>query len=148
ATADNNFSPELPKQRVDVIYLCSPNNPTGTVISRERLAQWVDYANKNGSIILFDAAYEQYISDPNVPHSIYEIPGAKEVAIEFRSFSKTAGFTGVRAAFTVVPKTLMGKTRDGQVVDVYRLWMRRHTTKFNGVNYIVQRGCEAVYSDA
>jgi LL-diaminopimelate aminotransferase len=147
STAENNFSPELPKQKVDIVYLCSPNNPTGTVISRDRLAQWVDYAKKNGTIILFDAAYEQYISDPAVPHSIYEIPGARDVAIEFRSFSKTAGFTGVRAAFTVVPKTLTGKTRDGfQSVDVYRLWMRRHTTKFNGVNYIVQRGCEAVYS--
>jgi LL-diaminopimelate aminotransferase len=149
STAENNFSPELPKQKVDVVYLCSPNNPTGTVITRDRLTQWVDYAKKNGTIILFDAAYEQYISDPAVPHSIYEIPGARDVAIEFRSFSKTAGFTGVRAAFTVVPKTLTGKTRDGfQSVDVYRLWMRRHTTKFNGVNYIVQRGCEAVYSPA
>lgn len=148
STAENSFSPELPKQKVDVIYLCSPNNPTGTVISRQRLSEWVSYAKANGSIILFDAAYESYISDPAVPHSIYEIPGAKEVAIEFRSFSKTAGFTGVRAAYTVVPKTLMGKTRDGQSVDIYRLWMRRHTTKFNGVNYIVQRGCEAVYSDA
>jgi LL-diaminopimelate aminotransferase len=149
STAENNFSPELPKQKVDIVYLCSPNNPTGTVITRDRLTQWVDYAKTNGTIILFDAAYEQYISDPSVPHSIYEIPGARDVAIEFRSFSKTAGFTGVRAAFTVVPKTLMGKTRDGfQNVDVYRLWMRRHTTKFNGVNYIVQRGCEAVYSPA
>lgn len=148
STAENNFSPDLPKQKVDVIYLCSPNNPTGTVISRQRLTDWVNYAKANGSIILFDAAYESYISDPAVPHSIYEIPGAKEVAIEFRSFSKTAGFTGVRAAYTVVPKTLMGKTRDGQSVDIYRLWMRRHTTKFNGVNYIVQRGCEAVYSEA
>jgi LL-diaminopimelate aminotransferase len=148
STAENGFSPEMPKQKVDVIYLCSPNNPTGTVIPRDRLAQWVDYAKKNGSLILFDAAYEQYISDSSLPHSIYEVPGAREVAIEFRSFSKTAGFTGVRAAFTVVPRTLMGKTRDGLPVDLHRLWMRRHTTKFNGVNYIVQRGCEAIYSDS
>lgn len=145
----NGFIPEPPKKHVDVIYLCSPNNPTGTVISRDRLRQWIDYAKANGAIILFDAAYEAYISEPDVPHSIYEIPGARDVAIEFRSFSKTAGFTGVRAAYTVVPKSLTGKApRDGQTVDLYRLWMRRHTTKFNGVNYIVQRGCEAVYSPA
>ncbi len=148
STAANNFSADIPSQHVDLIYLCSPNNPTGTVISRQRLTEWVDYAKKNNAIILFDAAYESYISQSDVPHSIYEIPGAKDVAIEFRSFSKTAGFTGVRAAYTVVPKTLMGKTAQGETVDVYRLWMRRHTTKFNGVNYIVQRGCEAVYSDA
>lgn len=146
STQENGFSAELPKQKVDVIYLCSPNNPTGTVIARQRLTQWVDYAKANGSIILFDAAYEAYISESDVPHSIYEIPGARDVAVEFRSFSKTAGFTGVRAAYTVVPKSLLGKTRDGQSVDLYRLWMRRHTTKFNGVNYIVQRGCEAVFS--
>jgi LL-diaminopimelate aminotransferase len=148
ANAANNFSPDLPNQKVDIIYLCSPNNPTGTVIGRDRLTQWVEYAKKNGSIILFDAAYEAYISDSSTPHSIYEVPGAREVAVEFRSFSKTAGFTGTRAAFTVVPKTLMGKTHDGQMIDLYRLWMRRHTTKFNGVSYIVQRGCEAVYTDA
>jgi LL-diaminopimelate aminotransferase len=148
ATAANNFTPDLPTQKVDVIYLCSPNNPTGTAISRDGLTRWVEYARKNGSIILFDAAYEAYISDASLPHSIYEIPGAKEVAIEFRSFSKTAGFTGTRAAYTVVPKTLMGTTPDGQKVDLYRLWNRRHTTKFNGVSYIVQRGCEAVYSEA
>lgn len=148
ATAANKFSPELPSSKVDVIYLCSPNNPTGTVIDRARLAEWVAYARKNESVILFDAAYESYISDSSLPHSIYEIPGAREVAIEFRSFSKTAGFTGTRAAFTVVPKTLMGKTKSGEKVDLYRLWMRRHTTKFNGVSYVVQRGCEAVYSPA
>jgi LL-diaminopimelate aminotransferase len=148
STAANNFSPDIPKHRADIIYLCSPNNPTGTVISRERLTQWVEYARKNASIILFDAAYEAYISDPNVPHSIYEIPGARDVAIEFRSFSKTAGFTGVRAAYTVVPKTLMGKARDGQSVDLHRLWHRRHTTRFNGISYIVQRGCEAIYSES
>jgi LL-diaminopimelate aminotransferase len=148
STAENGFSPPLPREKVDLIYLCSPNNPTGTVITRARLTEWVEFAKKSGSIILFDAAYESYISDSGVPHSIYEIPGAPEVAIEFRSFSKTAGFTGVRAAFTVVPKALMGRTGDGQIVDLYRLWTRRHTTKFNGVSYIVQRGCEAVYSEA
>jgi LL-diaminopimelate aminotransferase len=148
ATAANNFTPDLPTQKVDVIYLCSPNNPTGTAISREGLTRWVEYARKNRSIILFDAAYEAYISDATLPHSIYEVAGAKEVAIEFRSFSKTAGFTGTRAAFTVVPKTLMGSDANGKAVDLHRLWTRRHTTKFNGVSYIVQRGCEAVYSDA
>ncbi len=147
-TADSEFAPELPTRKADVIYLCSPNNPTGTVLSRQQLAQWVDYARANESIILFDAAYETYISDPGVPHSIYEIPGAREVAIEFRSFSKTAGFTGVRAAFAVIPKTLLGRSRDGQRVDLHRLWMRRHTTKFNGVSYVTQRGCQAIYSDA
>jgi LL-diaminopimelate aminotransferase len=148
ATAENNFSPPLPTQKADVIYLCSPNNPTGTVISRERLTQWVEYARKNGSVILFDAAYEAYITETGVPHTIYEIDGARECAIEFRSFSKTAGFTGVRAAYTVVPKSLMGSAHSGEKVDLYRLWMRRHTTKFNGISYIVQRGCEAIYSIA
>src|SRR5205814_10435529 len=124
-----------------------PNNPTGTVIARQRLAEWVDYARKNGSIILFDAAYEAYISDASIPHSIYEIPGAREVAIEFRSFSKTAGFTGVRAAYTVVPRDLTGRTKSGESIDFHRLWHRRHTTRNNGISYIQQRGCEAVYSD-
>ncbi len=146
ATAENNFVPELPTQKVDLIYLCYPNNPTGTVATKETLAKWVKYAKDNGSIIFFDAAYEAYITDPNVPHSIYEIPGARDVAIEFRSFSKLAGFTGVRCAFTVVPKSLKGKTASGEEVDLYRLWTRRHTTKFNGVSYITQRGAEAVYS--
>jgi LL-diaminopimelate aminotransferase len=148
ATADTGFLPPLPSQKVDVVYLCSPNNPTGSVMTRAALEQWVKYANENGSLILFDAAYEAYIGDASIPHSIFEIPGARSCAIEFRSFSKTAGFTGVRAAFTVVPKTLTGRTKAGEKVDLYRLWMRRHTTKFNGVSYIVQRGCEAVYSDA
>jgi LL-diaminopimelate aminotransferase len=148
ATAENNFSPSLPKGNVDVIYLCSPNNPTGTVISRDRLREWVNYARHNSSIILFDAAYEAYISESGVPHSIYEIPGARECAMEFRSFSKTAGFTGVRAAYTVVPKTLMGRTKSGEKIDLHRLWHRRHTTRFNGISYIVQRGCEAIYSDS
>jgi LL-diaminopimelate aminotransferase len=145
--AENNFTPDLPKQRVDIVYLCSPNNPTGTVITKRRLAEWVDYAKKNDSIILFDAAYEAYIQDDAIPHSIYEIPGARDVAMEFRSFSKTAGFTGVRAAFTVVPKSLTAKAKDGSRVDLHRLWFRRHTTRNNGISYIQQRGCEAVYSD-
>jgi LL-diaminopimelate aminotransferase len=145
-TAENNFVPELPKQKVDLIYLCYPNNPTGTVASKETLARWVRYAKDNGSIIFFDAAYEAYITNPSIPHSIYEIPGARDVAIEFRSFSKLAGFTGVRCAFTVVPRSLKGKTAGGEEVDLFRLWTRRHTTKFNGVSYITQRGAEAVYS--
>jgi LL-diaminopimelate aminotransferase len=145
-SAENNFVPELPTGKVDIIYLCYPNNPTGTVATKETLAKWVNYAKRNGSIILFDAAYEAYITDPAIPHSIYEIPGARDVAIEFRSFSKLAGFTGVRCAFTVVPKTLKGRAADGGEVDLFRLWTRRHTTKFNGVSYITQRGAEAVYS--
>ncbi len=148
ATAENNFAPAIPSEKVDVVYLCSPNNPTGAVLTREQLAAWVAYARKNGALILFDAAYEGFISDTSIPHSIYEIDGATECAIEFRSFSKTAGFTGTRCAFTVVPKALKGKTVSGESVDLFRLWTRRHTTKFNGVSYIVQKGAEAVYSDA
>ncbi|MEX0777439.1 MAG: LL-diaminopimelate aminotransferase [Phycisphaeraceae bacterium] len=150
ATATNGFAPELPPQsvKVDVIYLCSPNNPTGAAMDHVALTMWVNYAKEHGSLILFDAAYESYISDPKLPHSIYEIPGARDVAIEFRSFSKTAGFTGTRCAFTVVPKTVLGKAGDGATVDLHRLWSRRQTTKFNGVSYIVQRGAEAIYSDA
>jgi LL-diaminopimelate aminotransferase len=147
-TAENNFVPELPKQRVDIIYLCYPNNPTGMVATREQLQKWVDYAKANDSVILFDAAYEGFITDPEIPHSIYEIPGAKEVAIEFRSFSKTAGFTGVRCAFTVVPRSLTGTTSTGERQPFHPLWNRRHTTKFNGVSYPVQRAAEAVYSPA
>jgi LL-diaminopimelate aminotransferase len=145
-TAENDFVPALPSTRVDLIYLCYPNNPTGTVATRETLARWVDYAKRNNAIILYDAAYEAYISTPGIPHSIFEIPGARDVAIEFRSFSKTAGFTGTRCAFTVVPTTVTGTSADGAKVDVYRLWNRRHSTKFNGVPYIIQRGAEAVYS--
>jgi LL-diaminopimelate aminotransferase len=145
-TADNDFIPELPGQRVDLIYLCYPNNPTGVVATRETLKRWVEYAQENGSIILFDAAYEAYITDPSIPHSIYEVDGAREVAIEFRSFSKTAGFTGVRCAFTVIPKGLKGDTRDGRKVAIHPLWNRRHATKFNGVSYPVQRGAAAIYS--
>lgn len=147
-TAENNFVAALPDRKVDLVYLCYPNNPTGTVASRETLRAWVDYARQNNSIIFFDAAYEAYISDPTIPHSIYEIEGAREVAIEFRSFSKTAGFTGTRCAFTVVPKELMGTTASGKRQAIHALWNRRQTTKFNGVSYIVQRGAAAVYSEA
>lgn len=147
-TAENGFTPSPPDQHVDLIYLCYPNNPTGTVASRETLQQWVDYARAEKAIILYDSAYEGFITDPDIPHSIYEIPGARECAIEFRSFSKTAGFTGTRCAYIVVPKTLMGRTQSGEEVAVHKLWSRRHSTKFNGVSYIVQRGAEAAYSDA
>ncbi|MBD1937042.1 LL-diaminopimelate aminotransferase [Microcoleus sp. FACHB-68] len=146
-TAENNFTAQIPTQKVDLIYLCFPNNPTGAVATKEHLKAWVDYAKANGSIIFFDAAYEAYITDPNLPHSIYEIEGARDCAIEFRSFSKTAGFTGTRCAFTVVPKTLTAKTSDGSDVELWKLWNRRQTTKFNGVSYIVQRAAEAVYSE-
>jgi LL-diaminopimelate aminotransferase len=145
-TAENNFVPDLPKQRVDLIYLCYPNNPTGMAATKEMLKRWVDYAHENDSIILYDAAYEAYITDPSIPHSIFEIDGARDVALEFRSFSKTAGFTGVRCAFTVIPKGLKGKTRDGREASIHSLWNRRHSTKFNGVSYPVQRGAEAIYS--
>ncbi len=147
-TAENDFVAELPASPVDLIYLCYPNNPTGTVATLETLKKWVDYAKENGSIILFDAAYEAFITDPEIPHSIYEIEGARDVAIEFRSFSKNAGFTGTRCAFTVVPKSLKGKTSTGETADIHPLWNRRHCTKFNGVSYIIQRGAEAAYSDA
>lgn len=147
ATAENNFSPEIPRQKVDLVYLCYPNNPTGAVASRDRLSEWVEYAKANDAVILFDAAYEAYITEKDIPHSIYEIPGARDVAIEFRSFSKTAGFTGVRCAFTVIPRTLNGKAADGARVPLHQLWTRRHTTKFNSVAYIVQRAAAACYSD-
>ena len=147
ATAENDFIPSLPKEKVDMIYLCFPNNPTGTVLKKEELKVWVDYAIKNKSIILFDAAYEAFITEDNVPHSIYEIDGAKKVAIEFRSFSKTAGFTGLRCAYTVVPKELNGYTKSGEEVSINSLWNRRQCTKFNGASYIIQKGAEAVYSD-
>jgi len=146
-TAENNFTAEIPSQKVDLIYLCFPNNPTGATATKEYLKAWVDYAKANNSIIFFDAAYEAYITDPSIPHSIYEIEGAREVAIEFRSFSKNAGFTGTRCALTVVPKTLTGKAADGSDVELWKLWNRRQSTKFNGVSYIVQRGAEAVYSE-
>jgi LL-diaminopimelate aminotransferase len=146
-TAENNFTAQLPTQKVDLIYLCFPNNPTGATATKEHLQAWVNYAKENHSIILFDAAYEAFISDPKIPHSIYEIEGARDCAIEFRSFSKTAGFTGTRCAFTVVPKILTGKAKDGSDVELWKLWNRRQSTKFNGVSYIVQRAAEAVYSD-
>nr|WP_290225610.1 LL-diaminopimelate aminotransferase [Trichocoleus desertorum] len=146
-TAENNFTAEIPSQKVDLIYLCFPNNPTGATASREHLQAWVDYAKAHGSIIFFDAAYEAFITDPAIPHSIYEIPGARDCAIEFRSFSKNAGFTGTRCALTVVPKTLLAKAADGSDVELWKLWNRRQSTKFNGVSYIVQRGAEAVYSE-
>lgn len=143
----NGFVPELPKEDVDVVYLCYPNNPTGMALTKDQLQVWVDWANKKGVLILFDAAYERFITDPDVPHSIYEIEGAKQCAIEFRSFSKTAGFTGTRCAYTVVPKSIMGDDGKGGKVSLNALWNRRHTTKFNGVSYIVQRAAEAVYSE-
>ena len=146
-TAENNFTAEIPAQKVDLIYLCFPNNPTGATATRDYLKAWVDYARAHNSIIFFDAAYEAFIIDPDIPHSIYEIEGARECAIEFRSFSKNAGFTGTRCAFTVVPKTLMAKAADGSDVELWKLWNRRQSTKFNGVSYIVQRGAEAVYTD-
>lgn len=145
-TAENNFTAEIPREKVDLIYLCFPNNPTGAIATKEHLKAWVDYAKANGSIIFFDAAYEAFITDPNLPHSIYEIEGARDCAIEFRSFSKNAGFTGTRCALTVVPKTLTAKATDGSDVELWKLWNRRQSTKFNGVSYIVQRGAEAVYS--
>lgn len=144
--AENGFVPDLPAEKVDIIYLCFPNNPTGTTLTREQLKVWVDYALKNKALILFDAAYEAFITEKDIPHSIYEIEGAKEVAIEFRSFSKTAGFTGVRCAYTVVPQSLMAYTHAGEKISLNKLWNRRHTTKFNGVPYIVQRAAEACYS--
>ena len=145
-SADNQFTAKIPAQKVDLIYLCFPNNPTGAVATKAHLQEWVNYAKANGSIIFFDAAYEAFITDPSLPHSIYEIEGARDCAIEFRSFSKNAGFTGTRCALTVVPKTLTGTAADGSSVELWKLWNRRQATKFNGVSYIVQRGAEAVYS--
>jgi LL-diaminopimelate aminotransferase len=144
----NGFIPDLPREPVDLIYLCFPNNPTGAIITADQLKAWVDYAAANQAIILYDAAYEAFIRDDSLPHSIYEIEGARQVAIEFRSFSKTAGFTGTRCAYTVVPKSLMAFTASGEAHSVHSLWSRRHSTKFNGVSYPVQRAAEATYSDA
>ena len=145
-TAENQFVPELPSRRVDIIYLCYPNNPTGTTLTKEELKKWVNYALANDAIIMYDSAYEAYIQDPTIPHSIYEIKGAKKVAIEFRSFSKTAGFTGVRCGYTVIPKEVSATTLKGERVFLNKLWHRRQCTKFNGTSYITQRGAEAVYS--
>lgn len=145
-TAENNFIPQLPDKRVDIVYLCYPNNPTGTTLTKEELKQWVDYALANDTLIMFDAAYEAFIREDNVPHSIYEIEGAKQCAIEFRSFSKTAGFTGVRCGYTVVPEEVMARTADGKHVQLNKLWNRRQCTKFNGTSYVTQRAAEAIYS--
>lgn len=146
AIPENSFIPEIPNKKVDIIYLCYPNNPTGTTLTKKQLKKWVDYALENKVLILFDAAYEAFISEEDVPHSIYEIEGAKQVAIEFRSFSKTAGFTGMRCGYTIVPKELKMYDRNGQKHSLNALWRRRQSTKFNGTAYIVQRGAEAVYS--
>ncbi len=145
-TAENNFEPELPEVCPDVIYLCSPNNPTGTVLSRPALKRWVDYAGEHGAFIMFDAAYESFITDPEQPRSIFEIEGADEVAVEFRSFSKTAGFTGLRCAYTVVPKKLKAASSGGRMMSLHDMWLRRQCTKYNGCPYIVQRAAEAVFS--
>ncbi|HEY0368941.1 MAG TPA: LL-diaminopimelate aminotransferase [Chthoniobacterales bacterium] len=144
----NNFVPDPPNERADLVYLCFPNNPTGAVATREQLTRWVEYARKYNALLLYDVAYEAYISDPDIPHSIFEIPGAHECAIEFRSFSKTGGFTGVRCGFTVMPKSVMAQTEDGRAMSLHPLWQRRWSTKANSVSYPVQRGAEALYSDA
>ena len=146
-TAKNDFKPELPKERVDLIYLCFPNNPTGTVLTKEELKIWVDYAISNKSIILYDSAYEAFITDNNIPKSIYEIEGAKQVAIEFKSYSKTAGFTGLRCGYMVIPEEVKGYTKDGKEVQLKKLWNRRTCTKFNGASYIIQRAAEAIYTE-
>ena len=145
-TADNGFLPRLPDRPIDLIYLCYPNNPTGAVMTREALKQWVDFARARSAVILYDSAYEAYIRDPAIPHSIYEVEGAREVAIEFRSFSKTAGFTGTRCAYTVVPKELQGRSASGETASLLNLWVRRQSTKFNGVAYVIQRGAAATYT--
>ncbi|MFH0783708.1 MAG: LL-diaminopimelate aminotransferase [Pseudomonadota bacterium] len=146
STKENNFVPSLPSQKVDLIYLCFPNNPTGSTISKEELKQWVDYAHEHKALLLFDAAYEAFIRDESLPKSIYEIEGAKEVAIEFRSYSKSAGFTGTRCAYTIVPKQCRAYDKEGNKQLIHAMWNRRHCTKFNGVSYPVQRAAEAVYS--
>jgi len=148
STAANGYVPAVPDTPADLIYLCFPNNPTGAVATKAQLAAWVDYARRNQAVILYDAAYEAYIRDPQIPHSIYEIDGARDVAIEFRSFSKTAGFTGTRCAFIVIPKTLMAYDAAGHATPLHALWNRRHTTKFNGVSYPVQKAAAAIYTDA
>lgn len=145
--AENNFDPELPKERVDIIYLCLPNNPTGTTLNKKQLGKWIKYAKENKSVIMFDAAYEVFVSEDDVPHSIYEIEGAKEVAIEFKTYSKIAGFTGVRCGYCIVPKELNAYTEKGEEVSLNKLWNRRQSTKTNGVSYITQRGAEAIYTE-
>jgi len=146
-TAENGFQPPVPDRPVDMVYLCFPNNPTGSVLTKTALKTWVDWARQNGAVLLFDAAYEAYIREPDIPHSIYEVEGAREVAIEFRSFSKSAGFTGTRCAFTVVPKDVMGRTAAGERVPLNGLWFRRQSTKFNSVPYVIQKAAAAVYTD-
>lgn len=143
---ENKFVPQIPDHRVDMVYLCYPNNPTGMVITKEELQKWVDYALAHNAIIFYDAAYEAYIQDDDIPHSIYEIPNAKKVAIEFHSYSKTAGFTGIRCGYTIIPKELTATTKDGKCVEVAQFWDRRQCTKFNGTSYISQRAAEAIYS--
>lgn len=145
-TEENDFKPVPPKERIDILYLCLPNNPTGVTLTKAELKKWVDYALKNDTLILFDAAYERFIRSNDVPHSIYEIRGAKKCAIEFRSFSKTAGFTGVRCGYTIIPKELTASTLEGEPISLNQLWLRRQSTKFNGTSYIAQRGAEAVYT--
>jgi LL-diaminopimelate aminotransferase len=147
ANTANQFKPELPKEPIDLIYLCFPNNPTGQVLNKTELKQWVDYAHKNKALILFDAAYEAFIREDGIPHSIYEIDGAKEVAIEFRSLSKTAGFTGTRCSYTVIPEEAMAYDRDGKAHSLNKLWLRRQTTKFNGTAYIIQKGAYAAFTE-
>jgi LL-diaminopimelate aminotransferase len=145
--AENEFVAGVPSEKADLIYLCFPNNPTGAVATRAQLTEWVNYALKHNAIILFDAAYEAFIQDPEIPHSIYEIEGARDCAIEFRSFSKNGGFTGVRCAYVVIPKSVTGRTEDGTPVPIHQLWSRRHSTKFNGASYPVQKGAAAVFSE-
>lgn len=146
ATEENDFKPQIPKEKVDMIYLCCPNNPTGTVFTRKELEEWVKYAKENKAVIFFDSVYEVFITDDDVPHSIYEIDGAKEVAVEFRSLSKLAGFTGIRCSYVVIPKQLNIYTKDGKEISLNKIWNRRQSTKFGGVSYITQRAAEAVYS--
>lgn len=143
----NGFIPELPKEKVDLIYLCFPNNPTGIVLKKEELKKFVNYAKENNSIILYDAAYEAFITRENIPHSIYEIEGARDCAIEFKSYSKTAGFTGLRCGYVVIPKTVKGYAKNGEEVLINKLWNRRTTTKFNGASYIIQKAAEAIYTN-
>jgi LL-diaminopimelate aminotransferase len=145
--AENEFVASVPAEKADIIYLCFPNNPTGAVATRAQLTEWVNYAKKNDAIILFEAAYDAFIQDPEIPHSIYEIEGARDCAIEFRSFSKNGGFTGVRCAYVVIPKSVLGRANDGTPVPIHQLWSRRHSTKFNGASYPVQKGAAAVFSE-
>lgn len=146
-TEENNFVPQIPKEHIDMVYICCPNNPTGTYLTHEELKTWVDYCKENDVVLFYDSAYEAFITNDETPHSIYEIEGAKDVAIEFRSFSKTAGFTGTRLAYTIVPKEVTGTAKDGKRYPLNRLWTRRQTTKYNGAPYIVQRGAEAAFSE-